>query len=353
MQNALFAFIIALLVSYVLTPLIRNLCIITGAVAQPGERRVHIKPIPSLGGIAIYLGFMMAVLTTVADLGSNRSLIGALVGGTFILILGIVDDLIELRPRTKLLGQFLAAGILISFGVQIEFITNPFGGMIYLGLWGIPVTLIWIVAIVNAVNLIDGLDGLAAGVSTIAAFTLLFVAIQEGDFLIVLMTAALAGGSLGFLRYNFNPAKIFMGDTGAMFLGFMLATVSTAGALKSATAATILVPIIALGVPIFDTIFAILRRSIAGKPVSEGDQGHLHHRLLQIGLTHRQAVLVVYLISICLGLTAIAINGASTAQAIIIGVLTFGGVIWGAIKLGIFAIEFAPDKSKVRSEAKY
>lgn len=349
-QNALFSFGIGLLVAYVLTPLVRNLCMITGAVAEPGERRVHIKPIPSLGGIAIYLGVVMAMLTTVTNLSSNRAIQGVLVGGTFILILGIVDDLKELNPLTKLLGQFLAAGILIAFGVQIEFITNPFGGMIYLGLWGIPVTLIWIVGIINAVNLIDGLDGLAAGVSTIAAFTLFFVAIQEGDGLIMIMTAALAGSSLGFLRYNFNPAKIIMGDTGAMFLGFMLATVSTAGALKSATAATVLVPIVAMGVPIFDTIFAIVRRSFAGQPVSQGDQGHLHHRLLHLGLSHRQTVLVIYMISIFLGLSAIVINGASTTQAIMIVVLTFGIVIWGAWKLGIFALELNSDKGKVRSE---
>ncbi|AZR74006.1 undecaprenyl-phosphate alpha-N-acetylglucosaminyl 1-phosphate transferase [Anoxybacter fermentans] len=340
MQSALFAFIIAFLVAYLLTPLIKNLSLITGAVDKPGERRVHIRPVPSLGGIAIYLGVVLAILTTVTDLSSNRSIQGVLVGSTFILILGIVDDLKELRPRYKLIGQILAAAILVAFGVRIEFITNPFGGMVYLGIWGIPLTIFWVVSIINAINLIDGLDGLAAGVSTIAAFTLLFVAIQEGNILTVLMTAALAGGALGFLRYNFNPAKIFMGDTGSMFLGFMLATVSTVGALKSATAATVLVPIMAMGVPIFDTLFAIIRRSFNGKPVSQADQGHLHHRLLQIGLSHRQAVIVVYLISICLGFTAIAINGASTSEAIILVVLTVGALVWGAWKLGIFEIEF-------------
>lgn len=349
MQNAVFAFTISLLVAYLLTPLIKNLSIITGAVAEPGERRVHIRPVPSLGGIAIYLGVILSILSTVTDFSSNRSIQGVLVGGTFILILGIVDDIRELRPRTKLIGQILAAIILVAFGVKIEFITNPFGGMIYLGFWGIPMTIFWVVGIINAVNLIDGLDGLAAGVSTIAAFTLLFVAIQEGDTMIVMMTAALAGGSLGFLRYNFNPAKIFMGDTGAMFLGFMLATVSTAGALKSAAAATVLVPIVAMGVPIMDTLFAILRRSFNGKPVSEADQGHLHHRLLQIGLSHKQAVLVVYLISMVLGLTAIAINDASTSQAIILLLATLSGLGWGAWKLGILAIGINSNKRTSRN----
>lgn len=339
MQNAVFAFIIAFLVSYLLTPLIKNLSHRTGAVDNPGERRVHIRPIPSLGGIAIYLGVLLAIFTTVTNLSSNQTLQGFLVGGTFIVILGIVDDLTELKARYKLIGQILAAAILVAFGVKIEFVTNPFGGMFYLGFWGIPLTIFWVVGVINAVNLIDGLDGLAAGVSTIASFTLLFVAIQEGHFLIVLLTAALAGGALGFLRYNFNPAKIFMGDTGSMFLGFMLATVSTAGALKSATVATLLVPIIALGVPIFDTIFAIIRRSFNGKSVAEADQGHLHHRLLQMGLSHKQAVIVVYLVSILLGITAIAINAATMPEALILVFATITGLVLGARKLRIFDIE--------------
>ncbi len=346
MQNALFAFVISLLVAYVLTPLIRNLCLITGAVAQPGERRVHVRPVPSLGGIAIYFGVVLALLTTMTDLSSNRTMQGILVGSTFIVILGIVDDLCELRPRYKLLGQILAAGILVSFGIKIDFVTNPFGGMIYLGIWGIPLTIFWIVGIINAVNLIDGLDGLAAGVSTIASFTLLVVAIQEGNMMIVLLTASLAGAALGFLKYNFNPAKIFMGDTGSMFLGFMLATVSTSGALKSATAATILVPVLALGVPIFDTVFAIIRRRYNGQPVSQADQGHLHHRLLQRGLSHRQAVLVVYVISICLGLTAIAINGASASEVIVLVVVTISALCIGAWKLGIFAVELSTTRKQ-------
>lgn len=345
MQNTLLAFIIGLLVSYVLTPLVKNLAIISGAVDEPGERRVHIRPVPSMGGIAIYLGVVLAILTTVTDLSSNRSIQGALVGGTFILILGIIDDLRELSPKYKLIGQILAAGILVSFGVKIEFLTNPFGGMIYLGVWGIPLTIFWVVAIINAVNLIDGLDGLAAGVCTIAAFTLLFVALQEGNLLIVLMTAALAGSALGFLRYNFNPAKIFMGDTGAMFLGFMLATISIAGALKGATAITVLVPIIAMGVPIFDTLFAIIRRASNGKPVSQADQGHLHHRLLQMGLTQRQTVLVVYLISICLGLAATAINSATAKEALALVVVTVGILAFGAWKIGVFSMDLKPTKN--------
>lgn len=348
MQNALSSFFIALVVAFVMTPIVRYISLKTGAVAAPGERRVHTRPIPNIGGIAIYLGVVVALLSTVTNLSSNRSIWGVLIGGTFITIIGVIDDKVELSPKVKLLGQLIAATILVACGIKIQFVTNPFGGMIYLGFWGVPLTIFWVVSIVNAVNLIDGLDGLAAGVCTIAALTMLMVGLEEGNVWIVFLTAALAGSALGFLPFNFNPAKIFMGDTGAMFLGFILATVSTAGALKSATVATLLVPVIAMGVPIFDTLFAIIRRKASGRPVSQGDQGHLHHRLLQMGLTHRQTVLVIYLISVCLGLTAIVINVASTTQAIILVVATIGFLVAGAWKLGILQIDFNPGKSTTR-----
>lgn len=348
MQNAIIAFFVALFVAFIVTPIVRNVCLKIGLVDEPRERRMHTRPMPSLGGIAIYVGFVIGILTTVTDLSSNQSVWGILLGGTLIVVVGVIDDIKELSPKYKLLGQFASAAILVAFGIKIEFVTNPFGGMFYLGIWGIPITIFWVVSIINAVNLIDGLDGLAAGVSTIAAATMLLVGLQEGNAWVVLLTAALAGSALGFLRYNFNPATIFMGDTGAMFLGFILATVSAAGAVKSATAATLIVPVIAMGVPIFDTLFAIIRRRAQGQPISQGDKSHLHHRLLQLGLSHKQAVLVVYVISIGLGLTAIVINGATNTQAWILVVATMSLMIAGAWKLGILSIEFRSNKNRVR-----
>lgn len=350
MQIVAMTFLIALIVALIVTPIVRTVCIRCRLYDEPGGRHVHTRPIPRLGGIGIAAGTMAALLSTVTDLSSNQPMLGVLFGGTFIVILGIVDDVVELRPRYKLLGQVIAASILVASGVRIEFVTNPFGaGMVYLGYLGAPLTVFWVVAIINAMNLIDGLDGLAAGVSTIAALTMFLVAMAEGDVGIALLAAALAGGALGFLRYNFNPASIFMGDTGSMFLGFILATVSAEGALKSATAATLLVPVIAMGVPIFDTVFAIIRRKASGKRISEGDQSHLHHRLLQMGLTQKQTVLVIYVISICLGLTAIVINSATNTEALILVFATVALMVVGAWKVGILTIEEYTRSNKSRT----
>ncbi|MGB4006961.1 MAG: MraY family glycosyltransferase, partial [Halanaerobiales bacterium] len=225
-------FFFSLIISFMATPIIKKLALFINAVDIPNDRRINRVPIPTLGGIAIYLGFMGAMFFSSSI--SNLTL-GIFVGGSFILLIGILDDLYELSARLKLAGQILAAIILILFNIRVEFITNPFsGGMIYLGYWGIPLTILWIIGITNTVNLVDGLDGLAAGISTIAAFTLFFVALQEGQVTAAILSLILAGSALGFLPYNFNPAKIFMGDTGAMFCGYILAAISVAGALKSA-----------------------------------------------------------------------------------------------------------------------
>ncbi|MFW6022017.1 MAG: MraY family glycosyltransferase [Halanaerobiaceae bacterium] len=337
MQTYISAFFISLILTYCFTPLIRNFAIKINAVDMPNSRKINKKAIPTIGGIAIYIGFLLPVLILTSI---NEMVMGIILGGTFILIIGIIDDLYELSPLMKLMGQITAAVILIICGIKIEFITNPFGGgMIYLGYWGIPLTLLWVVGVTNTVNLVDGLDGLAAGISAIAAFTLFFVGLQEGQVLAAVMAITLAGSSLGFLKYNFNPAQIFMGDTGAMFLGFILAAVSVSGALKSAATVTLIVPVLALGVPIFDTIFAIIRRISNGKPIGEADHGHIHHRLLAIGLNQRQAVLSVYAISMGLGLMALIINGSNIHDAIVILLVVIMTLIYGAWKLGIFTVE--------------
>lgn len=332
MPDYILAFVIALIVAYFLTPQIISLAVKTGAMDAPDERKVHTAPIPRLGGIAIYAAFMIAVFFTV---DMTNEMIGLLLGGTVIVLVGILDDLKNLPAKVKLFGQIIAAAVLVSFDVRIDFISDPFGDMIYLEYLAIPVTLFWIVGLTNTVNLIDGLDGLAAGVSTIASITILLVALQQNVILIAVLTAALAGSSLGFLQYNFNPARIFMGDTGSMFLGYMLAGLSVIGAVKSAATIALIVPIFALGLPILDTTFAIVRRYMGGKPIFKPDRGHLHHRLLDLGFTQKQAVLLMYVISGVLGLSAIALTEVSSGIALAIIFVVMLAVVLGAKKLGI------------------
>ena len=335
-------FISSLIITIFLTPLSKRLALYIGAIDKPNGRRINSRPTPNIGGIAIYGGFIISVLIFSP---LNSKLLGIMLGGTVIIFLGIIDDLCEISPLIKLLGQFGAAIILISFGVEIQFITNPFGGLFYLGVWSIPVTILWIVGITNTVNLVDGLDGLAAGVSAIAAITLFLVGLQEGQTIAAILALAIAGSSLGFLKFNFHPAEIFMGDAGAMFLGYVLAGVSVIGALKSAAAVTLIVPVLALGIPIFDTIFAIIRRLYNKRPISEADHGHIHHRLLALGWSQAEAVLIVYGISIFLGLMALIINGSNLQDAFILLVIIVGGLIYGAWRIGIFSVELPAEGS--------
>lgn len=336
MPSYFLAFITALIAVYALTPLVIKFAVKTGAMDKPDPRKVHKKPIPRLGGLATYLAFMIAVCSM---LDFSKEIVGLLLGGTFIVIVGIIDDFISLPAKVKLLGQILAACILVAFDIRIDFITDPFGDFIFLEYLAIPVTIFWIVGITNTVNLIDGLDGLAAGVSTIATVTILLVALQSGDLPVVFLTAALAGSSLGFLHYNFNPARIFMGDTGSMFLGYMFAAISVIGAVKSAATIALIVPILALGLPILDTTFAIVRRYRGGVPIFKPDKGHLHHRLLAMGFSQRQAVLLMYVFSAFLGLAAIALTEVSTSVAVMIVVFVAVIILFGAKKIGIFSMK--------------
>ncbi|MPM87207.1 putative undecaprenyl-phosphate N-acetylglucosaminyl 1-phosphate transferase [bioreactor metagenome] len=234
-----------------------------------------------------------------------------------------------------MLGQIVAASVLILFGIQIEWLNNPFGGYFYLDYLSIPITIFWVVSFTNVVNLMDGLDGLAAGVSAIASVTIILVALQEGYYTVAVMTAALAGGIIGFIRYNFNPATIFMGDTGSMFIGYILAAISILGAVKSATTIALIVPAIALGLPIMDTAFAIIRRHLNGKPIFKPDKGHFHHRLLAMGLTQRQAVMLMYLISAGLGLSAILLTEIDGIYAVLLVSVIIACVCFCAKKIGI------------------
>ncbi|MDI3535084.1 MAG: UDP-GlcNAc:undecaprenyl-phosphate/decaprenyl-phosphate GlcNAc-phosphate transferase [Thermosediminibacterales bacterium] len=337
MKTYIYAFIVALVLSYIFTPIVKKFAWKIGALDIPNDtRRMHTRPIPRIGGLAIFGAF---VLTSILVLPLTRTVEGILLGSAFIVALGVFDDIKNLPAKIKLIGQIAAAGILVLYGIRVEWVTNPLGGMFYLGKLSIPLTIFWIVGVTNALNFIDGLDGLAAGVASIASLALLIVAIGEGQEHVVILTAILTGSAIGFLPFNFNPAKIFMGDTGAMFLGFVLAAISIEGAIKSAAAIALVVPILILGLPIFDTAFAILRRAVNGYPIMKADKGHLHHRLMAIGLNQRQTVLILYSISGLLGISAIVLSQIGLLEAgMILTVLVGIAVVLGH-QLGIIDIK--------------
>lgn len=326
-------FVIALVVSYALTPSVKKLAIKIGAVDRPNARKVHTHVIPRLGGLAIYIGFMAAVQFCVP---LQHELVGMLLGCTAIVAVGIWDDICNIPAKVKLVGQILAACIPIAFGIQIEWLTNPFGDIIVLPeLIAIPVTIFWIIGFTNTVNLIDGLDGLAAGVAFIASISMFLLAYNLNQFLPALVIVSMAGAALGFLQYNFNPAKIFMGDTGSMLLGYTLSVAAVLGLVKTAATVALVVPIIALGLPILDTTFAIIRRKMSGVPIFQPDKGHLHHRLLALGMTQKQAVLIMYFVSMILGIVALFVANVSYKTGIVTVLVVLAVIIYSAKRIGI------------------
>lgn len=333
MSSYALAFIEAFVVALVLTPIVRAGALRAGLVYMPNSRTVHRRPMPVLGGAAIFVGFMAVVLHRV---GLGRDVLGLLAGAAVVFAVGVRDDIRELGPLPKFAGQIVAALVAVWLGVRIEFVTNPFGpGMIYLGWWGIPVTLFWILALTNVVNFLDGLDGLAAGVSSIAAFALFSVAAARGQAFAATLAIALAGGAVGFLPFNFNPAKIFMGDAGAMFLGFAIAVISVEGALKGAATIALAIPMFALGVPIIDTAFAIARRVHNGTPFYQADKDHIHHRLLARGFSHRGAVVLIYLVSGLLASSAVLMARVhATATLYLAVVIALGALVAGVSRSG-------------------
>lgn len=340
MTNCAWAFIVAVAIALVVTPGVIRLAAATGAMDKPDNRKVHTKPIPRIGGLGIYIAFLVSVIANIffstPSTEVQKEIIGLTVSGSLIVLLGLVDDYKNLPAKVKLLGQILTACVLVfGFDVRIDFITDPFGDYLYLDWAAVPATIFWLVGLTNTVNLIDGLDGLAAGISAIASITILLVALEGQFFLVAGLTAALAGAAIGFLFYNSNPAKIFMGDSGSMFFGFMLAGISVIGSMKSTATITLVVPIFALGVPILDTAFAIVRRWLGGQPIFKPDKGHLHHRLLKRGYSQRQAVFLMYVVSALLGLSAIALTEVSTQIAMIILAIVAAAIFYGAKKLGI------------------
>jgi UDP-GlcNAc:undecaprenyl-phosphate GlcNAc-1-phosphate transferase len=339
------SFAVAFIVSFLATPIVRKIAIKFKAIDIPKDnRRLHKKPIALMGGLAIVCGFILSALFTILGslLTGNQwllswlDLFGLLAGTAIIVTIGVIDDIRPLSAKTRLFFQFLAALTVIFISdTRIERITNPFSsvGVTELSPYiSYPLTVLWIIGITNALNLIDGLDGLAAGVASISSLSLFFVSILTpivGPFSSII-TAALAGATLGFLPFNFNPAKIFMGSTGAYFLGFVLAFISIEGMFKSYTAISIAIPVLALGLPLFDTIFAIFRRLINGKPVASADRGHLHHRLVDMGLSQKQSVIILYIASAALGLCAIVLTDKGALSAIILLILISAFIIAGA-----------------------
>ena len=317
MMRLFAALMISAAIAYGMTPLARRAAYRLGAIDVPRDnRRMHQKPIPRLGGLAIYAAFAVVSLFMME---LDLSLITLLAGATLMAGIGMLDDTRALPAKLKLVVQILAALIVIAGGARIEFITNFLSTakpIIPLGIFSVPVTVFWVVGITNTVNLIDGLDGLAAGVAGIASLSLAAVAYLHGQPDVAVLLMILAGASIGFLPHNAHPAKIFMGDTGSLLIGFVLATVSIEGVIKSATTIAVAIPVLALGVPIFDTAFAILRRMVNKRPIMEADKGHLHHRLLDQGISHRQTVWILYAFSFFLGVSAIFISGASRTLSI-------------------------------------
>lgn len=341
MKNLFFIAVLAALISFISTPIVRKLAIILGVVDIPKDnRRVHKKPIPKLGGLAIYFSFVIMVFAKSGPI--NKSEMGILIGATIIVIGGLIDDKYTIKPWQKLSFQVIAAFVLIGTNTMISIITNPVSDtnpFISINpMFAIPLTLIWVIGITNAFNLIDGLDGLSAGLGFIACVTMTAASYLSGkvEFEVITLTIILAAAILGFLPYNFNPASIFMGDTGAQLIGFLLAAISMKGAIKSASAIVLAVPILALGLPIYDTLFAIIRRKVNGRPIAEADKGHLHHRLLNMGLSQRQVVIIMYLINAILGMIAIIVMQLTNRRAYMVLAVVVIVIVFLAWKFGLF-----------------
>ncbi len=313
----LVAFLLGFLYTLLLVPLVKRLALRFGALDKPNARKVHHVPIPLWGGLGVFGGYLLAMATVIALSPSFRQalttvtrsqLLGMTIGGLLIVIVGLIDDRFGMPAKVKFACQLLIGLVMFYFGIRIDYLTVPFYGVVFLNSFeSIVVTLFWIAGITNALNLIDGLDGLLAGVSLTVASVFFVVSLMKGQFVIVLVMACLAGCSIGFLRYNFNPAQIFMGDTGSLFFGLMFAGWSIIGLLKSTATFAFLMPIFLMAVPIFDTTFAILRRLWNHKPIFQADKGHLHHRLMGLGFNQRQVVLIIYAINTAFGLCGLAL----------------------------------------------
>lgn len=329
-------FFLSLIISIILTPIVRKIGYKVKALDYPNDRKVHDKPIPRIGGIAFYLSILLT------NLIFNKTIIveKILLGGSLIFIIGLVDDFIELKPAPKFWLTFLAILISVFIGIRLESFKIPYTNISIYGWLAYVFSFLWLLGISNAMNFIDGLDGLAAGVSAISSFSLLIIALLLKRIESAIFLSSMLGGALGFLFFNFPPASIIMGDSGAMFLGFLLSAISITGVLKFSTLINLFVPIMILGFPILDTIFSIIRRIAEGRAPWKFDKDHIHHRFLKIGMDTRQSIGFIYLITISMSLIAIILSllyyNREISLLILIGSLSL--IIFILAKLGILVI---------------
>jgi UDP-GlcNAc:undecaprenyl-phosphate GlcNAc-1-phosphate transferase len=333
-------FLVAWIAGLILLPRIRKLALRRGWVDRPGHRKIHQHPIPRIGGVAVFLAGLLGAIPFLAP---DIRTVGLLLAGTMVFLLGLVDDLYDLSPRTKLTGQLGACLILFVFDLRIDFVTDFIAGkgFVALGILSYPLTLLWVIGLTNTINLIDGVDGLAGGISFIALGTLLAVRLLTphaqdslliGDVMCV--SAALMGALLAFLRMNVYPARMFMGDCGAYFLGFLIAGLSIAGAAKGSVVLPLVIPLIALGLPILDVFLAILRRYFNNVPIFQADKEHLHHKLLRSGFSQAETTRFLWMVSTCFGLLAILASGAYhrgiavTVVLLLVGMMFLTGIFF-------------------------
>ena len=348
MLTYLVLFTVSAALSFGLAWPVRRMAIALGVVDHPEKRKMHPIAIPLMGGLAIYLSFGIVSLIYLGVMGAvpeaGQAYAGLMAGTAMILAIGLYDDVRGAKPIIKFAGQIVAALMVVAMGGGVTLFTNPLGGSMQVGWLGVPLAVFWIVGVTNAINLIDGLDGLAVGISAIAALGMFAVAAGNSAF-VASISIILAGSALGFLRHNFYPARIFLGDTGSLFIGFTLAVTSMYGSYKATTATVLFLPIIVLGVPIFDTLFAIVRRARRRVSPFKADREHIHHRLVRVGLHHRSVVLVIYFVCAYLALTAYSIAQLTYQTAFLFLVLlTMGGMI------GLGALQFVERKLTEGSE---
>jgi UDP-GlcNAc:undecaprenyl-phosphate GlcNAc-1-phosphate transferase len=337
----LIAFVVSLLFSFVLTWGVRNLAMGRGWVAPPiQDRDLHETPLPRVGGVPIFLSFLVGIsiallvgphVSVFRSGFSIRTLLTVLVPGTLIFLLGLCDDIYSLGPYTKFAVQGVAAILLFAGGLRILDLPVLFGARHLTWYIGLPVTILWVIGITNAFNLIDGLDGLAAGSALFSTFVVLVVALSSGSSLVSLLTVALAGAIVGFLRFNFNPATIFLGDCGSLFIGFMLSALALEGAQKAPTVIAVAIPVVSFGLPILEAALSVLRRLIGGKPLFRADREHIHHKLLQHGMSPRQAVIALYAVSALFALLSLFLlwPGRSTLGLVLV---VIGTCVWFGVQ---------------------
>ncbi len=339
MKQVIFAFIIAWVAALLLVPMVRRVALKLGLVDRPGGRKIHKRPVPRVGGIALFLSGLIGALPFLFE---SRETMGILAAGTFVFLIGLLDDMMDLPPRVKLAGQIVACLILVVFGVKIDFVTDFIAGkgLVALGLLTYPLTFLWVIGLTNTVNLVDGVDGLAGGIVFIALGTMLSVRLlmpvaQDVALMhnVLVLSASLMGGLLAFLKYNVFPASIFMGDSGAYFLGFMTAALSIAGAAKGSILFPLIVPLIALGLPVIDVFMAILRRRSKKVPIFQADKEHMHHKLLARGFSQKETTRFLWMVSTCFGFVAIlsadiAHRGVQSFAALCLLVMLFLCIIF-------------------------